>query len=310
MRLRGAGVVAGLTMLLAVAPAGAEVLGEKGGLIYVKQQGVLPQGPGTQAAEATAQCPDGSVHVGGGTTVTGSPTGTAISTSGPTSSDEWDSSGWHTGINSTDETITAWLICTEKVEKISAEVEIVEVFDAPGGESGTPLCVEGHATSGGVLIPGPTADWWLNSTNGVDTGDADANPDDGWATWVHHLNGPGADIITIVVCMAGKEPVYRLQVEGPRTRIPKKLFGIEGHRSGTAAPSQAVQPPTLTHLRRRSIPRRTRTRCRPTAGRRSLQRQRVDQLFTAAVLALAADSEDRAEMVAVRELMNELAPDA
>ncbi len=30
----------------------------------------------------------------------------------------------------------------------------------------------------------------------------------------------------------------------------------------------------------------------------------------AEVLALAADSEDRAEMVAVRELMNELAPDA
>ena len=115
MRLRGAGVVAGLTMLLAAAPASAEVLGEKGGLIYVKQQGVLPQGPGTQAAEATAQCPDGAEHVGGGTTVTGNPTGTAISTSGPTSSDEWDSSGWHTGINSTDETITAWLICTEKV---------------------------------------------------------------------------------------------------------------------------------------------------------------------------------------------------
>ena len=223
-------MVAVLTMLLAAAPAGAEVLGEKGGLIYVKQQGVLPQGPGTQAAEATAQCPDGSVHVGGGTTVTGSPTGTAISTSGPTSSDEWDSSGWHTGINSTDETITAWLVCTEKVGKISAEVEIVEVFDAPGGESGTPLCVEGHATSGGVLIPGPTADWWLNSTNGVDTGDADANPDDGWATWVHHLNGPGADIITIVVCMAGKEPVYRLKSKESSDveKVAKKVFCPKG----------------------------------------------------------------------------------
>ena len=208
MRLRGAGVVAGLTMLLAVAPASGEVVGEKGGLIYVKQKEVLPQGPNPQAVEADAQCPSGAVPTGGGGKVTGVPGGTAIAGSGPSGADVWDVTGWHTGINSEDEALTSWLVCTEKFAgKVSRSAEFLEVDKAPAGGDEFAVCNFGHATGGGVRQTA-TADWWLNSTGPVDV-DADTSPDDGWLSAVQHLSGPPTDLVVQVICMEGKEPVYR-----------------------------------------------------------------------------------------------------
>lgn len=229
MKLVTAAISATIAFFVLAAPSVAEVIGEEGGFIYVKREATLPKGPGTQTAESTARCPTGTARTGGGATVTGKLTGTAIATSGSATERQWYVEGWHTGINSKSEKLTSWVICTEQTGKVTDATKLQSVGAAPAGANATAECVQGHAVGGGARLIGNASDWWLNSIGGVDTGDADEAPDDGWVAWVEHPSGPPSSMITDVICMDGKQPTYRKRVkETDERRVTKKVFCPKG----------------------------------------------------------------------------------
>jgi hypothetical protein len=169
------------------------------------------------------------VRLGGGATVTGKPAGTAISSSGFASDKQWYVDGYHLGINSKNETLTAWAVCTEKVGKVSDASHVANAGSPPTGNHATVECVQGHAVGGGVEMVGNASDWWLNSTSGIDTGDADEDPDDGWVAWVNHPSGASDTFITEVVCMEGKQSEYRQkQKETDKKNVAVKVFCPKG----------------------------------------------------------------------------------
>ncbi len=176
MNLVTAAISATIAFLVLAAPAGADVLGKEGGFTYVKKEKVLPNGPGTQTADSTAKCPVGSVRMGGGGTVTGKLAGTAIASSGSAADKQWYVEGWHTGINSKNEKLTAWVICTEQTGKVTDAAHLQPVAAAPSGANSTAECVQGHAVGGGVRLLGDASDWRFNSTGGVDTGGRGRGP--------------------------------------------------------------------------------------------------------------------------------------
>ena len=220
MRLRIAGIVGAATLLLAAAPASAESLGEAGGFIYMKRESVLPKGPAPTSQDATAKCPAGAVHTGGGGAVTGRPGGTFIASSGTAADKQWYVEGWQTGVNPKRETVTAWVICTEKTGKVTDESNLENAGPAPSGDHATASCLQGHAVGGGVRTIGAASTWWLNSSYPIDEGDAGGRPDDGWVAWVQHPAGDTHDFIVDVICMDGKEPIYR---EKAKTTSKKKV---------------------------------------------------------------------------------------
>jgi hypothetical protein len=220
-------VSAALALVLA-APASAEVIGEEGGFIYVKREKTLPGG-GPGEAVVTAKCPDGAAHTGGGASVTGKLTGTALASSGASTDRQWYVEGWHTGINSENETLTSWLICTEKAGKISDESNPVNVGPPDTGGHSVAECSEGHAVGGGVRSIGNPSDWWLNATSAVDGADSGEVPNDGWVTWMHHPAGATHTFITDVVCMTGKEPIYRSKDKTTeKKKVTKKVLCPKG----------------------------------------------------------------------------------
>ena len=221
MNLRRAIASAALVLLVAATPASAEVLGKEGGFTYVKKEAKLPNGPGPKDASAIAICPAGSVDTGGGASVTGKPAGTAISASGAVVPTQWSVEGWHTGINPKNETLTAYAICTEKTAKTSSFTHIEPVGAGPAGMNATSNCPIGHAVGGGVHFSSSGSEWWLNSTSGVDAGDVDELPDDGWVAWVEHLTGPPANMFVDTICMEGKLPVYREKAKETKKKQAK-----------------------------------------------------------------------------------------
>ena len=211
--------------LVAATPASAEELGEAGGFIYAKKEKTLQGSPSEQVADVTAKCPQGSVHTGGGGTVTGKPAGTTLASSGTAADKQWFVEGWHTGINLKNETLTAWVVCSEKTGKITHETDSLSVGAGPAGANETADCIDSHAVGGGARLIGPTEDWSFNSTGPVDAGDVDEEPDDGWVTWVEHRSGPPANMIADVICMAGKLPTYRQkQTETDDSKVTETVF--------------------------------------------------------------------------------------
>ncbi len=202
--------VAALAFFAFAAPASAEVLGKEGGFTYVKKTKTLPGGGSGDDAEAVAKCPSDQVHAGGGATVTGDARGTTLSTVGLGNDRSWFASAWHTGINSKDKKLTAWVTCTSKVSTMSANTEVVSVGSGPASGSTAVACDSGVVTGGGTRLIGSNDDWWLNSTYPVDMTDPDPSTNDGWRAYAQHLDGTlSSTMLVDVVCLTGKEPLYR-----------------------------------------------------------------------------------------------------
>jgi len=210
MRRRTLTIIFALTACLALAPlASAEVVGTTGGFTYVKKERTLPGSNSTSSVDATAVCPDGMVRTGGGATVTGAATGTALAASGTPTNKQWFGEAWHTGINA-DKKLTTWGVCTSKASKVSDLHDPQSVGAGPVSGYGEVECENGSMVGGGVRTSGAAEDWWLNSLFPLSL--ANPNPDvkDGWRSFVHHLAGSTASsVITDAICMEGETPTYK-----------------------------------------------------------------------------------------------------
>ncbi len=244
-RLAGAVGVALIGLAIAVAPSSAAELGSVGGFAYVKKSEKLGDTTsGTIAAKkAEAKCPDGAEVAGGGTSVSGDPLASYVSTSGPKQK-SWLGGGWH--FDTPKGKVTTWGICSEHENtRISSEVLNV---NGSASANFAPGCGSDHVASGGILPEGGIEEWWLNTGSPVDGGvDGDDRPDDAWllSAW-HRPTFPSTPISMNAVCM---EQNFRYEVKGVAfstqtvitltQRCPRRRTVVGGGPSLSGPSSQA-----------------------------------------------------------------------